>query len=164
MNKEEFEGRTLRLLEIGKVIDKLPVGMQGEAFQYLKGYVSPEAISHAGDNDIPAELDGNDDESLFVKFDHDRPSDNVRLIVASIFQEYGSEPFSAEEVGATASAAGITVPERIDMTLGNAVEKGKKLFVRTGRGTFKPTVHGEAYLKVTYGVKKGTKKRSSGTD
>ncbi len=166
MNKEEFEGRISRLQEIGKIVEKLPVAIQGEAFQYLKAYISPAYISPKATSasnhisPLPDPEDGGG-ESLFARFDHDKPSDNVRLVVANIFQEYGSELFSADEVNASAAVAGITVPERVDMTLGNATEKGKKLFMRTGRGMFKPTVHGEAFLKATYGVRKGTKKRNS---
>ena len=55
---------------------------------------------------------------------------------------------------------GVTIPTRVDMTLLSAKENGKKLFARAGTGKFKPTVHGEANLKATYNVKKGTKRRS----
>jgi len=43
------------------------------------------------------------------------------------------------------------------MTLKQAKEKGKNLYVAAGRGLFKPTVVGEGFLKTTYGVGKGTK-------
>ena len=42
---------------------------------------------------------------------------------------------------------------------GDDVVNGKQLFVSAGRGQFKPTVHGEIYLKNSYKVKKGTKTR-----
>jgi len=54
---------------------------------------------------------------------------------------------------------GLTVPQRLDKTLLNAKEKGKALFTRAGRGQFKPTVHGEKYLKEQYSVTKGTQKK-----
>jgi hypothetical protein len=66
-----------------------------------------------------------------------------------------------EEVKAVATNVGITIPDRVDMTLGNAAEDGKQLFTRVARGKFKPTVHGESYLKSTYEVKKGTKTRGA---
>lgn len=65
-----------------------------------------------------------------------------------------------EEVRAKADAAGITIPARVDKTFLQATEKGKKLFARAGPGKFKPTVHGEANLRATYSVNKGTKKRT----
>jgi hypothetical protein len=105
----------------------------------------------------PAEVDSS---SFYGKFSHDKPSDNVRLIAADLFQQYGSEPFSTEEMKTIAASVGITVPARVDATVIQAAEKGKKLFIRAGRGKFKPTVHGEAYLKTTYGVRKGTRVRT----
>jgi hypothetical protein len=63
-----------------------------------------------------------------------------------------------------ADDAGVTIPDRLNMTLAAAVENGKQLFASAGRGLFKPTVHGEIYLKTTYGVKKGTKKRGPESD
>jgi hypothetical protein len=161
VDKQEFEGRASRLQEVGKIIEKLPTEIRGEAFQCLKGYVSRASVSAAvNDGDRP-EIDNANDGSLFSRFDHDKPSDNVRLIAANIFEEYGSEPFSIEEAKTVAAAIGITVPDRIDMTLRNATENGKKLFVKAGQRKFKPTVHGEAYLKATYGVRKGTTKRGA---
>ena len=79
-------------------------------------------------------------------------------------REYGAEPFSVDEVRQKADDVGITIPARIDMTFQAAKEKGKKLFARAGRGRFKPTVHGEANLKATYSVKKGTTKRAESTE
>jgi hypothetical protein len=87
----------------------------------------------------------------------------VKLIAAYLYNEYGSEPFSAEEVKNTSDDVGITIPARIDMTLLEAKDKGKKLFKKIGRGTYKPTVHGEAYLKEKYNVAKGTKRRPEKT-
>lgn len=106
------------------------------------------------------EASDSSDEEFFSAHNHDKPADNARLIAAWFYREYGVEPFSVEEVSAKASGVGITIPARVDMTFVQAKEKGKKLFARAGRGKFKPTVHGEANLKATYSVKKGTKKRA----
>lgn len=163
MDKDEFDNRASRLEDIGKVIEKLPAEIRSEAFGFLRGYVSGQnptksaTTRHAVDND--AVDSAGDDTTLFSQFDHDKPSDNVRLIAAELFRQYGSEPFSVDEINATAADAGITVPTRVDMTLRAALENGKHLFVGVGSGKFKPTVHGEAYLKSTYSVKKGTAKR-----
>ncbi len=45
------------------------------------------------------------------------------------------------------------------MTLKQAQRDGKMLFQHSGRSEFKPTVHGELYLKKTYQVATGTKRR-----
>lgn len=161
MDKKEFDERVQRLREVAKVIDKLPAEIRNEAFGLLRRYVTgrntpdPGATHKHGEDDVSS----GDDTSLFSRFDHDRPSDNVRLIAAHLFQQYGAEPFSVDEMKAIAADAGITVPARIDMTLRNALENGKRLFVSAGNSKFKPTVHGESRLKDTYHVKKGNKKR-----
>jgi hypothetical protein len=161
VDKNEFDKRVLRLQDVGKIIDMLPAEIRSEAFGLLKGYVSGrnEPDSSGAQNKDEAGSDSSGDTSLFGRFDHDKPSDNVRLIAAYLFQQYGSEPFSADEVNAIAAEAGITVPARVDMTLRAAKENGKQLFVNAGDGMFKPTVYGESNLKDTYGVKKGNKKR-----
>jgi len=158
MDQKEFSERSVRLQEVSDVIEKLPPEIRSDAFGLLKDYVLSDSIGRSNRvNDQSAPDTG--DVNLFTQFDHDKPSDNVRLIAAHLFREYGSEPFSVDEIKALAAEAGLTVPERVDMTLANATEKGKKLFIATGRGKFKPTVHGEAHLKSAYGVKKGTKPR-----
>lgn len=161
MDKKEFEERISRLQEIGRVVDKLPAEIRSDAFGLLKGYIlgrSPLG-SKTGHDDDEADDGLSDDSNLFGQFDHDKPADNVRLIAADLFRQYGAEPFSADEVKIIAANAGITVPARVDMTLRQARENGKHLFVSAGTGKFKPTVHGESHLKSTYGVKKGVMKR-----
>lgn len=163
MDPKEFKERASRLREIGKILEALPTEVRGEAFNLLKGYVSPsqhtaapvgkEAVAVGG-------ADHDDGSDFFSKFNHDKPSDNARLIAAYLFQEYGSEPFTTEEVKGLATSVGITIPNRVDATLRAAAEKSHKLFTGAGRGKFKPTVHGESYLKKTYSVKKGTKVRT----
>jgi hypothetical protein len=161
VDEKEFKERASRLQEIGKVLEKIPVGVQAEAFNLLKGYVAQHADAPVGKHKAAREQDDSgDDADFFGKFDHDKPSDNVRLIAAHIFREYGSAPFSAEEVRSVATSVGITVPDRVDATLRQAAEKGHKLFASAGRGKFKPTVHGESHLKTTYQVRKGTKVRA----
>jgi hypothetical protein len=159
VDQKEFSERSARLQEIGKIIDQLPVEIRSEAFSLLKGYISGKAGA-AVDKENAAE-DENDGAELFTKFNHEKPSDNARLIAAYLFQEYGSEPFSIDEAKAVAARLGITIPDRIYMTFSRAAENGKQLFMRVGRGKFKPTVHGESYLKATYAVRKGTRTRNT---
>lgn len=162
MDEKEFKSRTTRLEQVAKVIEKLPTEVRSEAFDLLKAWVTDQNPSSPGKKAThkPKHHDSDDsEEAFFASFDHDKPADNARLIAAYFYREYGAEPFSTDEVRQKADSVGITIPARIDMTFQTAKEKGKKLFGRAGRGEFKPTVHGEAYLKVTYSVKKGTKKR-----
>ena len=100
-----------------------------------------------------------DIESFFSKFEHEKPSDNAMSIAAYHYSQYGKEPISFDEVRQIAGDVGVTIPERVDMTFKAAKDKGKSLFQNGGRGKTKPTVHGEAYLKEKFGVKKGKKKK-----
>jgi len=115
-----------------------------------------------------SETGGGDDdrEKFFSSFDQKKPADNGLLLAAYLYRRYGTAPFTAVEVNDLAKDVGITIPERVDMTLVNAQRKGKALFRRIGKAEFKPTVHGEAYFKETYKVKKGkaVKKQPEATE
>ncbi len=162
MDEKEFKTRADRLDRVAKVIEKLPTEVRSGAFDLLKGYVTQEPpgspIRKPATKDKSEDL-GNSEEEFFAAFTHDKPADNVKLIAAHFYREYGAEAFSVDDIRQMADHVGITIPARIDMTLLAAKDKGKKLFARAGKGKFKPTVHGEANLKTTYSVKKGIKKR-----
>jgi hypothetical protein len=169
VEESEFKQRVSRLEAIGKVLEKLPAEVRSDAFSLLRGYVDgaelpPPAATkrkHKDDEHKRKEPEGDDSPGdFFSKFDHDEAADNVRLITAYFYREYGTQPFSVEEVQRTADKVGLTVPKRIDMTLVAATENGKKLYNRSGRGKFEITVHGEKHLKETYAVRKGTKRRA----
>lgn len=162
MDDKEFKMRAGRLEQIAKVLEKLPGEVRSDAFDLLKDYVTEhptESPAKKKGSQAKREVTDDSDEGFFGAYDHDKPADNARLIAAWFYREFGVEPFSMDEVREKATDVGITIPARIDMTFLQAKEKGKKLFARAGVGKFKPTVHGEANLKATYSVKKGTKKR-----
>lgn len=166
MDAKEFKERAARLKEIAKILEELPAEVRALAFPLLSDYIHPEASneesgshkakSPSGQGKAPPPADR---EGFFKAFDHHKPADNAKLLSAWLYREYGTEPFSIEEIEELATEVGITIPERIDMTFASAKENGKNLFARAGRGKFKPTVHGEAYLKITYKIAKGTKQR-----
>jgi hypothetical protein len=173
LNESEFKSRLGRLEQVAKTVEKLPVEIRAEAFELLKTYITGDAEApkrkskppkDAEDERDDPDVSGDTEEEFFSKFDHDKPADNAKLIAAYFYREYGAEPFSLDEVRQKADDVGVTLPARIDMTFGAAKEKGKKLFARSGRGRFKPTVHGEADLKATYGVKRGKRKRSESSE
>jgi len=162
MDEKEFKRRVEQLEKIGNILEKLPAEIRSDAFNFLKDAIA-ERSSISSAKNVPgktkAESIESTEEEFFRKFDLKKPADNANLIAAYFYREYGTEPFTAEEVRQKASEIGITIPTRPDNTFRYATEKTKKLFALAGKGTFKPTVHGEAYLKETYGVNKGTKKR-----
>ncbi len=164
MDEKTFKERASRIEEIGKVIDRIPSEIRALAFPLLTDYVlraSPHSqpqerktSSYKSDQAAPS-----DREELFKAFPDGKPSENAKLIAASFYREFGIEPFSLEEVKTTAKDTGIVIPERVDMTFAQAKEDGKNLFTSAGKGRFRPTVHGEVYLKATYKVIKGTNRR-----
>ena len=110
--------------------------------------------------DEPA--DGVDLSALVAKHEHAKPSDAALLLAAYHFSLYGAAPFTIDEMRELASDAGLTVPERLDMTLKQFKREKKALFKNAGNGRWRPTVTGEAYLKKAYGVFKGKGKKASG--
>jgi hypothetical protein len=167
MDEKEFKTRVGRLEQIAEILKKLPAEVRSGAFELLKGYVTEHSSSPAVKKAAAKasdEVTGDSDEGFFGAFTHDKPADNAKLIAAYFYREYGAAPFSVDEVRQKADDVGITIPERVDMTFLQAKDKGKKLFARAGKGKFKPTVHGEASLKATYSVRKGTKKRPGDTE
>ncbi len=58
-----------------------------------------------------------------------------------------------------AHEAGVTVSDRVDVTLGNARVSKKPLFQKVRSGVYRPTVYGEKYFKEEVGVSKGTAHR-----
>lgn len=167
MDEKEFQTRTGRLEKIATVLEKLPAEIRSGAFDLLRTYVTDHSsVSKTKQTHVKDKVDVADgtEEEFFGAVEHAKPADNVRLIAYFFYREYGVEPFSVEEVRQKADDVGITIPQRIDMTLTAAKDKGKKLFTQAGKGKFKPTVHGEANLKAAYSVKRGTKKRVEGAE
>ena len=165
MDENQYNKTVLRLKQVGEVIDRLPDAIQSQAFSFFTSYITgkPEAATHKPSNDTAPKLDGSDldKESFFGANDHSKPAENVQLIAAYLYKEHGTAAFSVAEINEIATDVGITVPERVDMTLKASKSNGKNLFTSAGRGAYKPTVHGEAFLKETYSIKKGTKAKAA---
>jgi hypothetical protein len=161
LDKKAFSEIEGRLLEVNKVIAKLDSSIRVAAFEFLKSYVSGGTL-----RTIPSDpSNGPDDEpsigdlsDLIQAYPDQKPHENVNLLAAHWFSEYGSHPFTTRYIREQASASGLTVSARIDKALNTAREKGKKLYeAGAKKAMFKPTVVGEAFFKATYHVKKGTK-------
>lgn len=164
MDEEALKKQLRFLAEAADVLTKLPSEVRLAAFQMLErgisGGVRKDPLpDRGGENKAGAHVDTTDAEAFFSAHDHEKPADNTKVIAAYIYGQHGSVPFDMDEVRSIASKVGITIPKRPDVTYGGMRSDGKKLFDKTGKGIFVPTVHGEAYLKATYSVKKGTKPR-----
>lgn len=177
MNDSELDEVVKRLKKVDKIIAELDPAIRAPAFATLQPWVINRLETQSGGGaatsktrpakrgavksvpEMSMPVDDNsglDRDNFFLKFNHDKPSDNALLVAAWHYNQFGVAPFSGDEIRKLADEVGITIPERVDMTIANARHDGKACFTRAGKGSFKPTVHGEARLKKTYGVKKGT--------
>jgi hypothetical protein len=99
-------------------------------------------------------------EKFFAALKNEKPSDNALATAAYHYSRYGSAEFTVDEMRDLADDVGVTVPERLDMTYLQAKGKGNHLFRRGSRGAFRPTVHGEAFFKEKYKVRKGNQPKT----
>ncbi|MEI9914057.1 MAG: hypothetical protein WDN66_03690 [Candidatus Saccharibacteria bacterium] len=149
-----------RMKEVGEVVKTLDESVRPVAFQMMQGYIVGEAPIPS--SKIPESQAVSGDGSIgdfFEVLEVTDPANAVRAITAYLFKEYGASSFTPQEVKDIANEVGLTVPERVDMTLRSAKKSGKALYRSSGRGKYAPTVHGEKAFKDEYGVKKGTKSR-----
>ncbi len=168
MNKHTYNDRVARLNEVSKIIENLPVEIRALSFTLLKEYIIGDAaespitsefsIGRKPTNSANYDIHASRDEFL-ASHNHEKPSDNVYLLIAALYRDYGIEPFSVKELQSLATNTGVTIPGRVDMTLKQATANGKNLFTSTSRGYYKPTVYGEAFLKDAYKISKGTKNK-----
>lgn len=161
MDETQYKERVNRLEEVNKIIEKLDPAIREQAFALLKPYIT--GLKHsAHDENEDGEAGGGASpsaEEFFSKHEHGKPADNAMLLAAYQYSQYGSAPFSIEEMKNLATDVGVTIPERLDMTYTAAKREGKSLFKKISKGNFKLTVHGEGYLKQTFQVTKGKKKK-----
>lgn len=166
MNKEKIAEVQSKLREINETIAKLDPAIRSAAFEIMVPYYfgdQPVQKSKGGDKakgnrEAPSEKEaGTSDLGAFIgDFEYDKPKDNVMLLVAWLYSQYGTYPVQAKEIKELADACGLVIPNRADNTMRGAKDKGKALFNQQGKG-WKLTVSGELYMKNTYNVKKGNK-------
>jgi len=92
-----------------------------------------------------------------------KPADYVQLCAAYHYSLYGACAFPVTELKTIAANAGVVLPDRADMTLRNATQKGKKLFQPSGSGAFKPTAAGCLHFAEKWKVKPGRRAKPSAT-
>jgi hypothetical protein len=161
MKKIDLEEALKKVSKINDVVSKLDSEIKVSAFDFLMRVAFTELpkIKSEVDDDKSEETVGSDAETFLSKYSHDQPSDNVFLVVAWLYSQHGIISLTQNIIKDVADNAGLTIPNRPDMTMKKAQSEGKKLFVKSGNG-YKLTVNGEAYLKKTYKVKKGNKSLS----
>jgi len=166
MDKRKVEEVHSKLLEINKLIEKLDPAIKSAAFDILTPFYFDELPSPRSKSSekqkVEAkkpkekEVDTSDLGEFITQFEHVKPKDNVMLLAAWLYSQYGAYPIQAKEIKELADACGLVIPSRADNTMRQAKDKGKSLFTQQGKG-WKPTVSAELFLKNIYGVKKGNK-------
>ena len=140
----------------------------GKAFDFLAGRPGPAARAAAPgggsaqtqtETEATEGLDLSGAEEFFGSRESGKPHENARLAAAYLYNVYGSSPFTFDDIRAIGEHVGLTLSDRLDMTLGRAKTGGKRMFRSAGRGKFAPTVHGEQHMRTQYSVTKGTRKR-----
>jgi hypothetical protein len=162
MDKPQFDKFVERLRAVNEIVKELDPALQPEAVRILTPFVTerpPAPAGGQGNHGAGLAEDGSLAslrERLVTEHSDGSPSDNALMAIALWFAEYGKEPFAIEDVRQTAKSLGVTIPDRPDAFINGSKRNGKKLFVRARKGFYSPTVHGETFLKSTYGVPQGT--------
>src|SRR5580700_7475124 len=115
MDSATFKARSERLLEVAKLIEKIPAEIRAQAFSLVAAYVTGKAApdsgkAHAANDDGDETVDTEDRGAFFTKFTHDKPSDNIYLIAAYWYGQHGIAPFTVEGIRKLAGEVGVTIP------------------------------------------------------
>lgn len=97
--------------------------------------------------------------SFFEREGNLKPADYAQLSAAYHFSLFGFASFSFDDLRQIAGEAGVVIPDRLDMTIGQATKNGKKLFQLAGRGQYKPTAAAGVLFKERWSVRPGNKQK-----
>ncbi len=106
-----------------------------QAAMALLGEAIPRASK--GQDDGEASLENENSQTrlgaFFNRGDKLKPAESAYLYAAYHYSKYGPEAFSLDELRTVAKEAGVVLPDRLDMTLKQAGNGGRKLFLPAGR-------------------------------
>jgi len=163
MSDDQVKELKKKLLEINQIVSELDPAIRVQAFEILAPHYFEERLpkktiveKRAEKTEKVEKIPTEDQATFFSDFSHKKPFENVHLIVAWYFSQFGLFPITTELLRQKAKDVGLTIPERPDTTMRNAKKKGKNLYRKQENG-YLPTVYGEANLKEIYKVSKGTK-------
>ncbi len=164
MSEERLLKAQKKLLAINKSITRLDPAIRLAAFEILAPYYFGEEpgppkkkADKAGKSAKP---DVSSREKFFGSFDHKKPGDNVHLVAAWLYSQHGVFPITSKDISDVAGDIGLTIPMRPDNTMRSAKHNGNNLYKKKKKAKgWQLTVKGEAYMRETYDVKKGTKTR-----
>lgn len=163
MSDDQVKELKKKLLEINQIVSELDPAIRVQAFEILAPHYFEERLpkktiveKRAEKTEKVEKIPTEDQATFFSDFSHKKPFENVHLIVAWYFSQFGLFPITTELLRQKAQDVGLTIPERPDTTMRYAKKKGKNLYRKQENG-YLPTVYGEANLKEIYKVSKGTK-------
>lgn len=160
----EFQKTSELLLRINEIVGKMDESVRIQTFDLLASKFIGKKMPSASppvtpkEKDAPvaeSEIDTSDLGTFIASFDTKKPADALNVLVAWLFSQRGSQPFSIKELKDLADDSGLTIPSRPDMTFKGSKSGGKALFVQNGKN-WKLTVSGELHIKETYKVTKGS--------
>ena len=171
MNVNKLADAKKKLLEINKTIKQLDPAIRGAAFEFIAPMLFDNVAATEGESKTKREpatkpetvADTGDKEEFFKRFESNKAKDNVALIVAWLYSQYGKFPITRADIDSEAAITGLTVSDRPDNTMRSAKHGGKNLFRKKGKG-WELTVSGESRTKEVYKVKKGSKSRPTEDD
>jgi len=162
MGKDSLDEVKSKLMEMNQVITQLDPAIRAAAFDVIvpyyfesrvakkpKGSVKPKV-----DPEKKSNIDTTDLGAFIGNYEPEKPKDNVMLLVAWLYSQYGAYPIKVQQIKDLANECGMVIPARSDNTMRKAKDKGKNLFVQQGKG-WKLTVSGELFMQSEYNIKKG---------
>ena len=156
MNKKQYQQLKGTIAQINSIVKSVDPAIKNQVFDILRPLIDitpQQAAESETDSASVATHSSKNVRDFYTKHNPNKPAKRVRILAAWVYSQRGSNPFSLKEIEELFDEVGVGRPNRLDMTLKNALEKGNRLFQSAGHGKYRPTVHGENYFKEKLGVK-----------
>jgi hypothetical protein len=156
MDKKHFQSLKKTILQINSIVKALDPAIKTQVFDLLKPMIDATQAAAVPPGKGSAEKHhkgGQTVREFYASHSPEKPAKRVRVLAAWIYSQRGNQPFTLDELDQLFDDVGVGRPNRLDMTLKGALEKGNRLFQSVARGKYRPTVHGENYFKEQLAVK-----------
>jgi len=157
MDKKQFGKVKQSILQINSIVKAVDPIIKTQVFELLKPLIDISGAAAVSPGKPVVEKrthqHGQTVREFYSAHNPDKPAKRVRVLTAWLYSQKGNDAFSIDELEQLFDDVGVGRPNRLDMTLKGAFEKGNKLFQSVGGGKFRPTVHGENYFKEKLNVK-----------
>lgn len=156
MDKKQFQNLKKTILQINSIVKALDPAIKPQVFDLLKPMID---TTEAAAVPLTRGTSGTQPQhahtvrDFYSSHNPDKPAKRVRILAAWLYSQRGNEPFTLGELEQLFDDVGVGRPNRLDMTVKSALQKGNKLFQSVGQGKYRPTVHGENYFREKLAVK-----------